>query len=70
MPTEGGSRWLVAESHSCSTGYPLTQGHRRDIKPTWQKNPGPSVACIWQLDQKTGTGYNSHRGYGIRRCTY
>ena len=27
-----------------------------------QKNPGAVVACIRQLDQMTGTGYNSHRG--------
>lgn len=27
----GGSRWLIAESHSCSRGYPLTQRHRDNI---------------------------------------
>ena len=32
-----------------------------------QKNPGALVACIRQLDHMTGTGYNSHRGLGIRR---
>ena len=32
-----------------------------------QKNPGAVVACIRQLDHMTGTGYNSHRGYGIHR---
>ena len=32
-----------------------------------QKNPGAVVACIRQLDHMTGTGYNSHRGYGINR---
>ena len=32
-----------------------------------QKNPGALVACIRQLDHMTGTGYNSHRGYGIHR---
>ena len=32
-----------------------------------QKNPGAVVACIRQLDHITGTGYNSHRGYGINR---
>ena len=32
-----------------------------------QKNPGAVVACIRQLDHMTGTGYNSHRGLGIRR---
>ena len=31
-----------------------------------QKNPGAVVACIRQLDQMTGTGYNSHRGNGNR----
>ena len=32
-----------------------------------QGNPGAVVACIWQLDHMTGTGYNSHRGYGFHR---
>ena len=32
-----------------------------------QKNPGAVVSCIRQLDHITGTGYNSHRGYGLRR---
>ena len=32
-----------------------------------QKNPGAVVACIRQLDHMTGTGYNSHRGHGVRR---
>ena len=32
-----------------------------------QKNPGTVVACIRQLDHMTGTGYNSHRGHGVRR---
>ena len=32
-----------------------------------RKNPGAVVACIRQLDHMTGTGYNSHRGYGIHR---
>ena len=32
-----------------------------------QKNPGAVVACIRQLDHMTGTGYNSHRGYGFHR---
>ena len=32
-----------------------------------QKNPGAVVACIQQLDHMTGTGYNSHRGHGVRR---
>ena len=32
-----------------------------------QKNPGAVVACIRQLDHITGTGYNSHRGYGFHR---
>ena len=32
-----------------------------------QKNPGAVVACIWQLDHMTGTGYNSNRGHGVRR---
>ena len=32
-----------------------------------QKNPGAVVSCIRQLDHMTGTGYNSHRGLGIRR---
>ena len=32
-----------------------------------QRNPGAVVACIRQLDHMTGTGYNSHRGYGIHR---
>ena len=35
-----------------------------------QKNPGAVVACIRQLDHMTGTGYNSHRGYGIHRRSY
>ena len=35
-----------------------------------QKNPGAVVACIRQLDHMTGTGYNSHRGYGIHRRTH
>ena len=32
-----------------------------------QKNPGAVVSCIRQLDHMTGTGYNSHRGQGVRR---
>ena len=32
-----------------------------------QKNPGAVVSAIRQLDQMTGTGYNSHRGQGVRR---
>ena len=32
-----------------------------------QKNPGAVVCAIRQLDHMTGTGYNSHRGYGINR---
>ena len=32
-----------------------------------QKNPGAVVACIRQLDHMIGTGYNSHRGHGVRR---
>ena len=32
-----------------------------------QKNPGAVVACIRHLDHMTGTGYNSHRGHGVRR---
>ena len=32
-----------------------------------QKNPGAVLACIRQLDHITGTGYNSHRGHGVRR---
>ena len=32
-----------------------------------QKSPGAVVACIRQLDHMTGTGYNSHRGYGVHR---
>lgn len=32
-----------------------------------QKNPGAVVSCIRQLDHMTGTGYNSHRGYGFHR---
>ena len=32
-----------------------------------QGNPGAVVACIRQLDHMTGTGYNSHRGYGFHR---
>ena len=32
-----------------------------------QKNPGTVVSAIRQLDHMTGTGYNSHRGLGIRR---
>ena len=32
-----------------------------------QRNPSAVVACIRQLDHMTGTGYNSHRGLGIRR---
>ena len=35
-----------------------------------QKNPGAVVACIRQLDHMTGTGYNSHRGYGIHRRSF
>ena len=31
------------------------------------KNPGAVVSAIRQLDHMTGTGYNSHRGYGINR---
>ena len=34
-----------------------------------QKNPGAVVSCIRQLDHMTGTGYNSHRGYGSNRRT-
>ena len=30
-----------------------------------QKNPGPVVSAIRQLDHMAGTGYNSHRG--VRR---
>ena len=32
-----------------------------------QGNPGAVVACIRQLDDMTGTGYNSHRGHGLHR---
>ena len=34
------------------------------------KDPGAVVSAIRQLDHMTGTGYNSHRGYGIyrRKC--
>ena len=32
-----------------------------------QKNPGAMVSAIRQLDHMTGTGYNSHRGQGVRR---
>ena len=32
-----------------------------------QKNPGAVVSAIRQLDHMTGTGYNSHRGHGLRR---
>ena len=32
-----------------------------------QKSTGAVVACIRQLDHMTGTGYNSHRGHGVRR---
>ena len=32
-----------------------------------QKNPGAVVSAIRQLDHMTGTGYNSHRGYGAHR---
>ena len=32
-----------------------------------QKNPGAVVSCIRQLDHMTGTGYNSHRGFGKYR---
>ena len=32
-----------------------------------QKNPGAVVSCIRQLEHMTGTGYNSHRGYGFHR---
>ena len=32
-----------------------------------QKNPGAVVSAIRQLDHMTGTGYNSHRGLGVRR---
>ena len=32
-----------------------------------QKSPGAVVACIRQLDHMTGTGYDSHRGHGVRR---
>ena len=32
-----------------------------------QKNPGAVVSAIRQLDQMTGTGYNSHRGQSVRR---
>ena len=36
-------------------------------KAMQQNNPGAVVACIRQLNHMTGTGYNSHRGYGVRR---
>ena len=32
-----------------------------------QKNPGAVVSAVRQLDHMTGTGYNSHRGHGVRR---
>ena len=32
-----------------------------------QKNPGAVVSAVRQLDHITGTGYNSHRGHGVRR---
>ena len=32
-----------------------------------QKNTGAVVSCIRQLDHMSGTGYNSHRGYGFHR---
>ena len=32
-----------------------------------QKSPGAVVSAIRQLDHMTGTGYNSHRGHGVRR---
>ena len=32
-----------------------------------QGNTGAAVACIRQLEHMTGTGYNSHRGYGFHR---
>ena len=32
-----------------------------------QKNAGAVVACIRQLNHLTGTGYNYHRGHGLRR---
>ena len=32
-----------------------------------QKNSGAMVSAIRQLDHMSGTGYNSHRGYGINR---
>ena len=32
-----------------------------------QKNPGAVVRAVRQLDHMTGTGYNSHRGHGVRR---
>ena len=32
-----------------------------------QKSTGAVVACIRQLDHITDTGYNSHRGHGVRR---
>ena len=32
-----------------------------------QKNTGAVVSAIRQLDHMTGTGYNSHRGQGVRR---
>ena len=35
-----------------------------------QKNLGAVVSAIRQLDHMTGTGYNSHRGYGIHRRSY
>ena len=35
-----------------------------------QGNPGAVVSAIRQLDHMTGTGYNSHRGYGIHRRSY
>ena len=32
-----------------------------------QKDQGAVVSAIRQLDHMTGTGYNSHRGQGVRR---
>ena len=39
-------------------------------KAMQQKNPGAVVSAIRQLDHMTGTGCNSHRGYGFQgACT-
>ena len=37
------------------------------VQAMQQKNPGAVVSAIRQLDHMTGTGYNSHRGYGVNR---